>query len=601
MSEIFQSSPRWLNLIHRPLWLLIVALFIAFVAGHASHSWGLPGRLFLAVYVGCALWLEQQAQKLDGAQPVNSLALRLSALACGLSHLLVGFGYVVLNNHEPTALIILTLMTLFSLAATLSLNPRPLLWIPNAAATAITCLSVISLPNWAPIQTLAATTLIGLAIQGNQLRDLHLRRVAHNKQQAANNELIEQLEAERALSDKLRFIAEDASRAKTRFMAAASHDLRQPLTALALYAESLNQVARGTTTKELAHHIDTSVGHLEKLFNALLDLSKLDAGVVQADFQRFAIQELMPRIDKDLRESALRKGLRFECLGPDIWIDSDPILFERIIRNLAENAVRYTKTGEVRIEWREAAGGQIVIDISDTGVGIAESERDKIFDEYYQIEKPGRDRSAGLGIGLAIVRRLSDLLKFDIVLQSRLNVGSVFRLIGKTVPRPNIAPFDIPIAAPGSELSLKGLRLLVLDDDPDIRQAAQFVFELEQAQVQVAANHAQAMQAFAGEGPELVIADFRLGDGESGLDVLKALRQRQPSLKAMIITGDTGPEPLNQVLGSGYRIVHKPMSGAQLVAHVRALMGAGANSGMGSDSSSSTALSAQSKRARYVV
>ncbi len=563
--------PGWLQYFARPYWLVIVSAFIAFVAGHSAQVIGWAGHGLLAFYVGCSFWLEQQAKQ-HQAHAADTLSLRLSASLTALVHLSVGLLYVVANSNVALALTTLSLMSLFSLAATLSLNSMPNLWAGIATATAVTCLVVLAQSSSNTNQTVAAASLIALAIQGNQLRDLHLRKVAHDKQQAANQDLIAQLETERERSDQLRELAEAASKAKTRFMAAASHDLRQPLTALSLYAESLNQVARGAATKELASHIDTSVGHLEKLFNALLDLSKLDAGVVLADSQRFALQEFIPRIDREFRDHAARKGLSFECHGPDIWIDSDIILFERIIRNLLENAIRYTKKGYVHIQWREVRG-QFILDITDSGVGIAQSERVRIFDEYYQIEKPGRDRSAGLGIGLAIVRRLADLLQFDIVVESVPGVGSTFRIIGKLGSRPILEPSEPPSAQRHSDLSLKGLRLLVVDDDPQIRHAAKFVFELEQVKVQLAANHSEAMQAFEGEGPELVIADFRLGDGESGLDVLNALRKRQPSLPAMIITGDTGPEPLALVLASGYRIVHKPMSGPQLLGHARALLG----------------------------
>jgi signal transduction histidine kinase/CheY-like chemotaxis protein len=582
MSEITSSSvvkPErkfgfyfWMDNFARPYWLLVVALFIAFVAGHSPQPLGAASHCLLAFFVGCALWLERQARRINVSKDQDLRLLNFSAVLTGVTHLLIGFSYVVFNKNDVLALTILTLMNLFCLAATISLNSRPVLWVSIAAATAVTCLAEVMFGHSMANLTIAAATLIGLAIQGNQLRDLHLRRLAHDRQQSANFDLIHQLETERLRSDELRLKAEEASRAKTRFMAAASHDLRQPLAALSLYAESLNHVARGTSTKEIAVQIDLSVGHLEKMFNALLDLSKLDAGVVQADIQRLPLQEIMPRIDREFRDHAHRKGLQFECHGPDIWLDTDPILFERIIRNLTENALRYTKTGSVNIQWREHQG-QVIIEIRDTGVGIAPSERDRIFDEYYQIERTSRDRSAGLGIGLAIVRRLAQLLGFDVVLESAMGAGSCFRFIGKCAARPLIEAVEQTSEAHQSRQDLKGLRLLVIDDDPQIRQAAQLFFEIEQAHVQVAANHMQAMQAFAGEGADLVIADYRLGDGESGLDVLNALRMRQPSLPAMIITGDTGPEPLNLVLASGYRIVHKPISGAALVAHVRALLG----------------------------
>jgi signal transduction histidine kinase len=563
---------RWLKLIQHPYWLVMVALSIAFVAGHAHQPIGYFGHLILAIYVACALQLEHQAKRLNRGEKINPSLFQFSALATGAAQLAVGLVYVVFDQNQALGLTVLTLSALFSLAATLSLNPKPMLWTSIACATAFTCITVIFSGHDTPTQMIAATTLIGLAIQGNQLRDLHLNRVGNAIQQSANAELIEQLETERARADKNRIEAEEASRAKTRFMAAASHDLRQPLTALSLYAASLNQVARGEATKEIAQHIDTSVTHLEKLFNALLDLSKLDAGVVQADSQRFSIQELMPSINKDFRDSARLKGLSFECHGPDLWLETDAILLERILRNLIENAIRYTATGHVHIHWHEIKG-QCVIDVTDSGVGIAQEERNKIFDEYYQIEKSGRDRTQGLGVGLAIVRRLADLLRLDLVLESRLGFGSTFRLIGRCAPRVTIEAAEPPVAVHDCAHDLRGLRLLLVDDDIQIRHAAKLLFKLEQVDIQLASNRAQAMEAFPGVGPQLVIADFRLADGESGLDVLNALKQRQPSLHAMIITGDTGPEPLNLVLASGYRIVHKPMSAAQLIAHARALVG----------------------------
>ena len=261
--------------------------------------------------------------------------------------------------------------------------------------------------------------------------------------------------------------AEAANRAKSSFLAAASHDLRQPLHALGMFSQALTERTRDADGQLLAQRITTSVAALEALFSALLDVSKLDAGVIVAQPCDFAIRPLLDRLAEECLPELLERGLKLGIVCGDAVIRSDPLLIERILRNLVANALRYTQRGGIVIGCRRR-GSTYSLEVWDSGPGIPAAQRERIFEEFYQIGNPGRDRTRGLGLGLAIVRRLAELLGHAIDVQSREGRGSVFRVRVPAGDPQAVLTYEAPALVTGA---LAGRRILVVDDEAEVREA----------------------------------------------------------------------------------------------------------------------------------
>jgi two-component system, sensor histidine kinase len=359
--------------------------------------------------------------------------------------------------------------------------------------------------------------------------------------------------------------AEEASRAKSRFLASASHDLRQPLHTLSLYSAALKLRAVDGDTGEIAGHINEALAALSVLVDSLLDISKLEAGAVQPEPQRVSVRALIERIDADYRPVANRKGLEFRVVAGDHWAQSDPVLLERLVRNLVDNAFKYTAAGSVTLA-AESDEDKVRITVRDTGPGIPVSERERIFEEFYQIGNPERDRSQGLGLGLAIVRRLADLLGLEVELETALGRGSTFAvtmpraLEGAAVPRASGAA-----VAAGSG-GLAGARVLVIDDEPGVRSGMRALLEQLGCRVAVCGGYAEAERLLDEKALEvdLIVADFRLRRHENGIDTVRRLRERLGDVPALLVSGDTAPERLHEARASGLPLLHKPVSAEKL-------------------------------------
>ncbi len=376
----------------------------------------------------------------------------------------------------------------------------------------------------------------------------------------------------RLLSEALAFdlqqqkeIAERANVAKSSFLAAASHDLRQPVHALGLFTGALRGLALPPEARHLTDRIDASVEALDGLFSALLDISRLDAGIVEVHVRAFPVGPLIERICADHADEARAKGLILRCAPTTLSIKSDPVLVERILRNLIGNAARHTTNGSVLAGARRR-GDQVVLEVRDTGPGIAPAEHERIFDEYYQIGNAERDRANGLGLGLAIVRRLTTLLGTQVVLRSQPGRGACFAV---TLPRGTGLAAADPAAAPPTSPD-EGL-VVVVDDEADIRDAMTGLLRHWGFEVIAAASGDDALAQLAVSPivPRLLICDYRLRDGETGIEVVARLRDDyNASIPAMLITGDTAPSRLIEARASGLALLHKPVTNARLRAAI---------------------------------
>jgi len=379
-----------------------------------------------------------------------------------------------------------------------------------------------------------------------------------------NERLLEDLERERHQVLLARDRAEAANHAKSRFLAAASHDLRQPLHTLSLYSAALKLRAADGAVGEIAMHIDKTLASLSTLVDSLLDISKLDAGAVRPEPQRFNLRSLIERIEADYQPVASEKGLAFRVDPATAQVESDPVLLERLIRNLVDNALKHTVMGSVELATK-SSGGLVRIAVRDTGPGIPVPERERIFEEFYQIGNPERDRSQGLGLGLAIVRRLARLLDVEVELDTQPGLGSTFVVTLPLASERSAAPSE-PDGTNADPGALSGASVLVIDDEPDVRTGMRTLLESWGCRVRACGGLKEAEQVLDGEALniDVIIADFRLRRRENGIDTVHQLRTRLGGVPALLVTGDTAPERLREAQASGLPLLHKPVPAGKL-------------------------------------
>ncbi len=375
----------------------------------------------------------------------------------------------------------------------------------------------------------------------------------------------EALRQEIAQHDRARAAAETANRAKSQFLAAASHDLRQPLHALGLFAASLSEKERSPEVRAIVENISASVEALEALFNELLDISKLDAGVIQPSLASFPVNPLFDRLRLDYEPEAREKGLRLRIVPSTVRVYSDPTLIERMLRNLIVNAIRYTDKGGVVVGCRPR-GDRYSLEVWDSGVGIPADKLDKIFEEFYQVGNPERDRRKGLGLGLAIVKRVEQLLGYQMQVASRPGRGSVFRF---TLPRGRTETLgrDSMARTEGSARGLQDKCVVVVDDELTVREGMKALLSGWGCDVIAADSLGDALQRIGEHArrPDAIIADYRLREGATGIEVIQTLHTEfGRDIPALLITGDTAADRLREVRESGYPQLHKPVPAAKL-------------------------------------
>lgn len=353
---------------------------------------------------------------------------------------------------------------------------------------------------------------------------------------------------------------EIANHATSRFLAAASHDLRQPLHALNLFVAQLRDEADPTERTRLIAHIEAAVSAMNELFDALLDMSRLDAGVLEPNLTEFPVERLFKRIETTFNESAREKGLSLGVVSSSAWVRSDFILLERIVLNLVTNAVRYTLHGGVVIGCRHR-GNRLRIDVWDSGPGIPQDQQRHIFDEFYQIGGRQPDRRGGLGLGLSIVDRLGQLLGHQVELASRPGKGSCFSISVPLVAarRATVEAVEPPMTVADPA---RGRLIVVIDDDARVLDGMRGILQSWGCRVVTGASDTAALAQLAQEGgrPDLIISDFRLANGRTGIEAIERLRGAlDAAIPAFLISGDTGPERLREASASGYHLVHKPV------------------------------------------
>ncbi|MHA6205351.1 ATP-binding protein [Dyella soli] len=365
---------------------------------------------------------------------------------------------------------------------------------------------------------------------------------------------------------------EAASVAKARFLAAASHDLRQPLYALTLFSSSLAVDERDPVRLDRIAHIQECVEALDHLFSELLDLSRLETGAMQIEITEFPLDQVFEEVSRNFRMIAEQHGLRLIMRATNLWVRSDRTMLARILNNLVSNALRYTHEGGVLVVARRRLDDTVRVDVWDTGTGIAPEHQARVFDEFYRVECHSTSEHdsgprRGLGLGLATVQRLAELLDTQVLLKSHLGRGSVF-----SFHLPEVPPQQVFHASTDeAPLDVSGMRVLVIDDEPAILSGIRYLLRSWGCEVAVAEDRTQALLAAEDWPlpPDIVISDLRLRDGESGLDVLAALDQHYQQegnmpFPRLLITGETRSDRLREIMAARIPVLYKPVSPEQL-------------------------------------
>lgn len=399
------------------------------------------------------------------------------------------------------------------------------------------------------------TSMIVAALHSRTTREsIHLR--------FENLDLITSLGQEKERAETNQDIAEQAVVAKDKFLAAASHDLRQPLHAQSLYLDAIDPHVKPTGQAALEALRKTNEA-LANLFNSLLDVSRLNAGTIDIQRRHLLLHKRVQALYEEHQPRAAEKGLELHLDCPPLTVHTDPILLERIVRNLLSNAIRYTHAGSVSLTCRQQDADTISIAVSDTGVGIPKAELDNIFAEYYQLNNSERDRNKGLGLGLSIVKKLCGLLDIGLQCSSEPHKGSTFTL--------SVLMGDARLANPVTDQPAPIIQLhktvLVVDDEQDILGGTEFLLREWGCEV-VTGESAAELLAKARQHPvkpDLILADYRLRDNLTGKGAVAEIRAFYgKTIPAVIITGDTSPAILQEVRDSGLFLMHKPIAPAKL-------------------------------------
>lgn len=385
-----------------------------------------------------------------------------------------------------------------------------------------------------------------------------------------NVSLNNKLAAEAAELEKARQRAEAANLSKSRFLASASHDLRQPIHALSMLFGAMENEAGSEKLRGLVRQGKSAQLATSELLDALLDFSRADAGTIVAKPRPFALQAMIDQLSSEMAVVAREKGLRFRLRETSLVVASDPGLTLIILRNLISNAIRYTAHGGVLVAARRR-GRRAVIEVWDSGIGIPPESQAEIFEEFLQLGNPERDRQNGLGLGLAIAKRIAKLLGTRIELRSRPGRGSVFRFALPLAASDSLVQPAPPVHAarpadmPGRQFPAR--HVLVVDDDAAIRIATEILFSGWGVSCASAETIAGALDCAARAAPDLLICDYRLRGGETGAEAIRLLREALGrAVPALLVTGDTQLASDSFEIPSRCRMIHKPMRSEDLYA-----------------------------------
>ncbi len=550
----------------------------------ASIFWQLapPPALFGWLGVGVVLWLLRLAHYLRFLRQPDAPDATLQAWRQGWRALVLAQGamwgvavWLFWGLGTPYHLVVLVLIVVSYCLGSVQL-------LATQSKVFLVFVSLVLLPTIARIATdtsqpwhlqlaVILTILFGLTLLMARTYGSALGQAIALKRRT--DELAAQLRVEAGIAEEARRAAEAASRAKTQFFAAASHDLRQPLHAMGLFAEALRQKSRDPEVAALVNSINESVDALEGLFGELLDITRIDTGGVDVNPAPVRMRDLFGRLRLHFEPIAFEKGLMLSFHGEQHVAHADPVLLERVLRNLVSNGIRYSDDGGVLVSCRPrstAAGPRLLLQVWDTGIGISAASLPRIFDEFFQAQS-NRPLEAhhrkGLGLGLAIVKRLSALMATEVEVRSRPGHGTVFSMLVPVGKAPRSAIDGAVATGVGKAplgLTLQGRLIAVVEDEAAVREGLVVLLQAWGARV-VSFDTVEGVQGWlagsAAEAPDLLLVDYRLPQGTTGIDALVAIRARWPKqrLPAIVITGSTLGGHEDEAVTHDYHLLIKPV------------------------------------------
>lgn len=541
-------------------------LFVATLAGVINPVLLWSWFILMCANQGWRLFLGLRFRRIGLGGTSVERALLIWAIGSGVSGVLWGGGYLLMSPADsPLHLAIMTIL-IFGVAA--GATPLIASHIPSFYVFIFPALLPIIVRNALIVDKLhiilafvCLAVTLGILSFGRKYNQLLTESLRSRFQ---NETMARQLAVQNTELEEARNAAELANRAKTQFFAAASHDLRQPLHAMGLFAAALADKTLDSEVRNMVGSINTSVDALEALFNELLDISKIDAGAIRPKNETFALGPLLQRLRIDFKAEAEAKRLDLRVRRSGATVCSDALLLERVLRSLINNAIRYTQSGGILVGVRRH-GANWRIEIWDTGIGIAPEQTDKVFDEFYQVGNPERDRRKGLGLGLSIVRRLAELLGHTLTLRSRYSHGTVFtlELPAACAPAPEARPAEAALPLVGFD----GRLILVIDDDESVREGMRTLLGGWGAEVIACAGMSDTLAGIAklGHAPDIIIADHQLQEGMVGADAILAVRGHfGKPVPAIIITGSTSQLLTGAAQALGCQLLLKPVMPAKL-------------------------------------
>lgn len=432
----------------------------------------------------------------------------------------------------------------------------------------------ISRPLHTLTDTINAFNALGKVEESEFERRLMARRDELGRMSRSFNRLKHNLFVQRQALQRSKEEAEVANDAKSQFLAAASHDLRQPLHAMQIYISTLRSRISDPEIISIVEDIDAASISTARLLNALLDVSQLEAGVVRPKPEHYPVQEILHRVARSFEPSARQKNLELKVVQSSACVYADPVLLERVVGNFTSNAVRYTSDGRVLIGCRRR-GDRIAVEVLDTGMGIPEEEQTAIFEDFYQLHNKERDRGKGLGLGLAIARRLAMQMECEIEHSSIVGVGSKFSVL-VPIGDPQLSRIRAGETEGASADRLNGVSVLLIEDDPVVLKATSQLLESWGCSVLTATTLDEAMAVLTTRetmAPEIIVADYRLPGGTTGAEAATHLQlMLGQAVPVIVVTGDVADESMRDIADQGFRVLSKPVRPAKLRALVSHLL-----------------------------
>ncbi len=479
----------------------------------------------------------------------------ISVLASGIIWGSVAFLFFHPDMLDTFTAIIITLIVVIG-ASMIALSSRPLTYAVFAFPTIMPIVVMMFLQDNLLYKWSASGVLVYMAISLVFSRNMH--RLINNSLtlKYQNIDLVADLKKQTKTANK-------ANSDKSRFLAAASHDLRQPLHAVNLFVETLNKKLTTNTQKSDLLHIQQGLDSLDELFNALLDISRIDSETLQINKQHFLLGELINKCTDQYSIQATTKHLKLNVKNCNYYVYTDPVFLEQIISNLLSNAIRYTNEGQIDIYCSHKGDNCLQLHIDDTGIGISEKNRTEIFNEFYQLNNPERDRNKGLGLGLSIVKRITTLLNYQLNFTSKVGHGTKFTLVlPEGVKKEKISNTK---QQPKVENKLNNLKVMLIDNEIEILHAMDNILNDWGCDLTSTDSVAKALELIKnGYQPEIILTDYRMPGEINGCELIQLVQQQIGNIPGVVITGDTDNDVIAEITTAKQVRLPKPIKPAQL-------------------------------------